>query len=204
MAKVTKKKAEAQAAPVAAPAPTPKIIAYKGFDKDFKCRDFQFEVGETYTQTGEIKACKNGFHACPSPLAVFEHYAPASNRFAIVEMSGATHAESEKIAAECITVVREVSLAEFIDCAITSAATNSESNTGNYSAASNTGKGGLAIATGSESRAMAGIDGAAIVLVQRNDDGDIIKVLTGIAGQNIAAGAWYTVSDAGELVEAQS
>ena len=96
------------------------IIAYKGFDKNFKCRDFQFEIGKTYTQTGKIKACKNGFHACPSPLDVFEHYAPSVNRFAIVELSGATNAESKKIAAECIKVVREINLSEFIECAVTS------------------------------------------------------------------------------------
>ena len=117
---------------------TPKILAYKGFDKDFKCRDFQFEVGKTYKQKGEIKACKNGFYACPSPLAVFAH-APASNRFAIVELSGAINTEGDKIAAECISVVREINLAEFIDCAVTSIKENTTNNTGNQSAASNTG-----------------------------------------------------------------
>jgi hypothetical protein len=51
---------------------------------------------------------------------------------------------------------------------------------------------------------MAGVDGAAIVLLQRDEDGNIIKVLTGIAGKDIAAGVWYTVSESGELVESQS
>jgi hypothetical protein len=51
---------------------------------------------------------------------------------------------------------------------------------------------------------MAGVDGAAIVLVQRDEDGNIIKVFTRIAGQNITAGVWYTVSEAGELEVVQS
>ena len=51
-----------------------KIIAYKGFDKDLKCRDFQYEVGKEYEMSGDIHCCENGFHACESPLEVLDHY----------------------------------------------------------------------------------------------------------------------------------
>ena len=44
-----------------------KIIAYKGFDKDFKCRGFQYEVGNTYEMDDDVECCSRGFHACESP-----------------------------------------------------------------------------------------------------------------------------------------
>lgn len=66
-----------------------KMIGYKGFDKDFKCRDFQFEVGKEYEHKGKVKLCKSGFHFCENPHGVFSHYAPGNgNRFAIVEADG--------------------------------------------------------------------------------------------------------------------
>lgn len=54
------------------------IKAYKGFDKDLKCRDFQYEIGKTYEEpTAEL--CNSGFHACEYPLDVFAYYAPGEN-----------------------------------------------------------------------------------------------------------------------------
>ena len=49
--------------------------AYKGFDKDMKCRGFQFKEGETYEEP-EAKLCEKGFHACEAPLGVMEYYPP--------------------------------------------------------------------------------------------------------------------------------
>ena len=62
-----------------------KKIYYKGFDKNLRCRGFQYGIGKSYTHKGEIKPCKSGFHACEYPLSVFNYYNPAVSRFAEVE-----------------------------------------------------------------------------------------------------------------------
>lgn len=64
------------------------IKSYKGFDKNLKCRDFQYEIGKEYEMDGEIKVCNRGFHACESPFDVFDHYTMIDSRFCEVEQDG--------------------------------------------------------------------------------------------------------------------
>lgn len=61
--------------------------AYKGFDENLKCRDFQYEIGKEYEEPN-AKLCETGFHACENPIDVFEYYPPASSREEFVEIIG--------------------------------------------------------------------------------------------------------------------
>ena len=97
-----------------------KIIAYKGFNKDLKCRDFQYEVGKEYEINGEIECCKRGFHACKSPMEVWDHYDMLNSRFAEVELSGKIKEEenSTKVCSSCIKIKAELKLADIINIGI--------------------------------------------------------------------------------------
>ena len=89
--------------------------AIKGFDAKLQCRGFQFVLGQTYRHEGKVGACQGGFHAIPEnahPLSVFEYYPPAGSRFCIVEVDGATDTEGNKIAAEILTVGKEIGLGD--------------------------------------------------------------------------------------------
>ena len=89
------------------------IVAYKGFNKDWTCRGYQYTVGETKVHDGETKACESGFHACEYPLDVFCYYAPARSVFAVIEASGDIDRKGEdsKIASSKLTVKAEIGIA---------------------------------------------------------------------------------------------
>ena len=96
-----------------------KIKAYKGFDKDLSCRGFKYEVGKEYEETGDIKACEKGFHACPYPLDVFSHYTPAWSRFCEVEQSGKIDdSESDKVCSSKIRIGAELDIRGLVKAAV--------------------------------------------------------------------------------------
>src|SRR5262249_52223096 len=138
----------------------PVIVAYKGFDKSWQCRGYQYELGKTFVHEGTVKACEGGFHACEYPLDVFRYYAPAESRFAVVEQGGtlARHDEDSKVASSTIAIKAELDLPGLIKAAIdftfarvkpAEGSTNSNvrgaaSNSGVSGAASNSGVRGAA------------------------------------------------------------
>ncbi|EBD6003366.1 hypothetical protein C4898_24025 [Salmonella enterica] len=150
---------------------TKEIVTFKGFNKDLKCRDFQFEIGKTFHHDGKVEACGSGFHACECPFDVFSYYPPAESRYAETISFGITDSEEggdTKIASSSITIKDELTLPQFIQrgiewiwskidksleqqimCGSWSAATN----TGNRSAATNTGNQSAATNTGNRSAA---------------------------------------------------
>ena len=96
------------------------IKSYKGFDKNLKCRDFQYEIGKEYEMDGEIKVCSRGFHACESPFEVFDHYPMIDSRFCEVEQDGNISKEDRgtKICSSKIKIKAELKLADMINLGV--------------------------------------------------------------------------------------
>ena len=207
-----------------------KIKSYKGFDKDLKCRGFQYEVGKDFEMNGAIEVCERGFHACEFPLEVFSHYAPADSRYCEVEQSGKTDksGDDSKVASSKIHISCEIGLKGIIEAGVKfilgkvnwkdnkesntgnrSAATNmgnqsAATNTGNRSAAKVSGKESIAIVTGKDSKA-AGALGDWIVLAERGEwNGDTCPIkevkAVKVDGEKIKPDTWYQLVG-GEIVE---
>ena len=147
-----------------------KIKAYKAFDKDLSCRGFKYEVGKEYEETGDIKACKKGFHACPYPLDVFGYYAPARSRFCEVEQSGQIDdSESDKVCSSKIRIGAELDIRGLVKAAVSfvkerctnecNAEPGKPATAGNYGAATAGNRG--AATAGNYGAATAGNRGAA-------------------------------------------
>jgi len=97
------------------------VKGYKGFDKDLKCRNFQYEIGKEFEEQGEPSTCNNGFHYCENPLDVFNYYAPTNgNRF--TEVIGkdkfSYHTDDSKVATSKIEIGLEVSMSSLINGAV--------------------------------------------------------------------------------------
>ena len=204
--------------------------AYKGFDKDLKCRGYQYEVGGEYEEK-EAELCNCGFHACEAPLDTFSYYPPADSRYCAVELDDVTDEKSSddtKRVGKKIKIGAEIGLPGLASAHVKwvkeqvdwknaketntgnwSAATNTggqsaATNTGNRSAAEVGGKGSVAIATGFESR-VKGALGCAIVCVERGKwDGNTYLLLSALAGivdgNELLPDTWYTVKG-GKWVE---
>ncbi len=92
--------------------------AYKGFDKDLKCRGFQYEIGKAYDEDG-AKLCDKGFHACEHPLDCFRYYPPADSRYCEVELddNGERHSDDTKVCGKHIKIGGEIGIKGLIHAA---------------------------------------------------------------------------------------
>ena len=204
---------------------------YKGFDKDLKCRGFQYEIGKTYEEpTADL--CNSGFHACEYPLDVFEYYAPGNmSRYCEVdlnELSDERSGDDSKRCGKKIAVKAEIGIAGLVKAAVDfvmenikdenkeantgyrSASTNTgyrsaSTNTGDYSKADVSGKESVAAALGIDSKAKGAL-GCWLVLAEWAKDDEYNWHRKDVQcfkvdGETVKPDIWYKLKN-GDLVEA--
>ena len=133
---------------------------FKGFDKDLKCRDFQYEIGKEYTEE-KANICNYGFHACEFPMDVFGYYPPSDSRYCEVDLEANDQKspDDSKRVGKKISVKAEIGIAGIIKAGVeyikeqVNWEDDKTTNTGNYSAATNTGDQSAATNTGDQSAA---------------------------------------------------
>ena len=193
---------------------------YKGFEKDFKCKGMQYEVGKEFSVDGELEICWNGLHFCEYPLDIFTYYGPSVSRFAEVEALGEIdyknpHFDADKDSKVCtnkLKVCAEIGIPELVCAAEEYIRDNFESeekiitkfknthdlsisaNTGDLSMASNKNFQSVAVNTGDRSLARGGSAHSAAV-----NTGDF-SVATNIGRRSAAinTGDQSAVTNAGE------
>ena len=185
---------------------------YKGFDKDLKCSDFQYEVGKDYTTEGKIEACKNGFHFCENPMDVLGYYPPSDSRYCIVESSGQEDRDGydSKVATSKIHISAEIGLKGLIEAGVkfildkVNWKDNKESNIGDRSAATNTGYQSAATNTGYRSAATnTGDQSAAIV----SGKGSVAMAIGYKSKAKGSLGCWIVLAEQNdnyEIIDVQS
>ena len=194
------------------------IIAFKAFGADWKCRDFQYEIGKTYTHDGDINMCHSGFHACAVPFDCWSYYS-GSATFARVSLSGASpdRREDSKIVAAKITIEASMNLPEWIKAQVETVLALCKSAKGMLAgkekeSAAATGDSGHAAATGNYGVAFAGFNGKAkasasgsFAIAWYSEKEKHAYLAVGTPGKDgIEADTWYCVQPDGKLVKAEA
>ena len=109
---------------------------YKVFDPNMQCRGFQFEVGKTYEQKGNLKICNNGFRFCEKLVDCYEYYNfNSDNKVAEIEALGEIDTDGNKSCTNKIKIVKEISWSEVLELVNMGKGNTGRKNTGD----SNTG-----------------------------------------------------------------
>ena len=183
--------------------------AYKGFDKDLKCRGFQYEVGKEYEE-GSAELCKKGFHACENPLDTFRYYGPTDSRYCEVDVddNGERNDADSKVCGKHIKIGAEIGLKGVINAGVRFVFDKCESATEENAS----GDSGNAAASGLRGNAAAsGVRGTASVTGCHGKASAIGKQCIAVAwGQDSLArgpvGNWLVVSerdDDGNIIDAK-
>ena len=190
--------------------------AYKGFNRDMTCRDFQFEEGKTYEEEN-AKLCDSGFHACVDPLDCFNYYYPGQSVYREVELddNGERHADDSKVCGKKITIGAEIGLPGIIKAHFDYVKSNctmertdpKQATAGDSGAATSRGKvsvgeNGVGTVRGDDVMIRGGKGAMLTIAVESKTSFDIVSWGSFVIdGKMYKPDTWYTLRN-GEIVEA--
>ena len=193
------------------------IKSYKGFDKDLKCRGFQYEIGREYEEKKAV-ACNSGFHACEVPLDVLGYYPPATSRYCEVEQDGQFSRDggNSKVASTKIKIGAEIGIPGLVKAHVEyvrSHCTNEHNAdpgkpaTAGYKGAATSrgsvsvGENGVGTVRGDGVKIKGGMGAILVCAVEKACSFDIATwAAVVVDGEKIKADTWYTVKN-GKFVE---
>ena len=204
------------------------IKAYKGFDKNMKCRGFQFEEGKEYEEEN-AKLCESGFHACETPVDCLNYYAPSRSVYREVELDATEekHDGDSKRVGKKIKIGAEINVANMVKahfeyvkahCTNENNAAKGEAASAGESGAASAGasgaacsrgsvsvkKNGVAVVRGNNVRAKGGLGSILVIAVEERVSHDIATWKAEVVdGEKIKADTWYKLEN-GEFVEVEN
>ena len=204
------------------------VKAYKGFNLDMTCRDFQYKEGGEY-ETDEAKVCDCGFHACENPIDCFGYYGPTKSVYHEVELDGAIDKSGDdtKVAATKIKIGAALSIPALCKATfeyVRSKCTNEhnaeagKAATAGYKGAATAGYYGAATSRGAVAVGENGVGtvratdpkikggaGAMLTIAKESEDNyDIVAWKSFVIdGKKYKPDTWYTLED-GKVVEVKA
>lgn len=178
-------------------------IGYKAFNPGMICRGKQYE-GNAVFEEPEAKICNTGMHYCKNPFDVLAHYGFVNdnaeiNEFAEVEaLADEKTDDGRKFCTTKLKIGAKLSIHNFVNAFVefTLKRTNGES------AATNTGKDGVAVSWGRRGKAR-GEKGCYLVLAEYDDSNNLVCAkMEKVDGERIKENTFYTLKN-GEFAVAE-
>jgi len=177
--------------------------AYKGFDRDLKCRGYQFYEDKVHTEP-EANCVKNGFHCAEDPLDCLTYYPNWENSvYYIVEASGDIDEDGTDTKISCteMTLVKKLNLEEFVHESLEYMKRYPlrKCNTHVSDAASPVNS---FIVTRGKRPIAAGAIGSVLGLVREEGNKVVETAVVVVDGMKIKENIWYTILDGRLIAEA--
>ena len=82
---------------------------FKATNLNLKCKNFQFNLNETFYHQGDIEICKSGFHFCEKLIDVNDYYSFGyNNRIFIVKSGDKYETQGNKSVTNEIILLKEI------------------------------------------------------------------------------------------------